>query len=161
MSIRAKLLLSLALLREFYNRVEHYKSIVRRNIHINSSYKTQLSDESKIKYIEREIADLENIYKQLNSIGIFIEHVIIRLETLVMANSTVVSVAMMRDVVKVLRSSISKSVPVLAILVDRLDELVRSLLGEIQSNFQFKSTANAAILEARRIVEEAKKVAGM
>ncbi|MCS7112121.1 MAG: hypothetical protein N3D82_04060 [Ignisphaera sp.] len=161
MSIKAKLLLSLALLREFHNKVEYYKSVVKRNVHIYKGYKMQSSDSGKVRAIEREIAGLENIYRQLDNISIFLEYIILRLETLITANNVTVSIAMMRDVVKVLKNNTSKTIPILTTLVDRLDELTRTLVSETQSSFQSKNVVNTASLEAKKIVEEAKKVAGV
>ncbi len=161
MSTKAKLLLSLALLREFHNKVEYYKSVVKRNIHIYKEYERQYNDGNKFRALEKEILSLENIYRQLNNTSIFLEHVILRLETLITANNVAVSIAMIRDIVKVLRNTTSKTVPILTTLIDNLDELARTLVIEMQNNVQLKNSINAASTEAKKIIDEAKKIAGM
>lgn len=161
MSTKAKLLLGLALLREFYNKVEYYKSVVERNIYVYREYERSSNDYNRIKAVEKEIRNLEGVYKQLSNTNIFLEYIILRLETLVTANNIAVSIAMLRDVVKILRSSTSKTIPILTTLVDKLDELTRILIIETQNRDQLKSAINSASPEARKIIDEAKKIAGV
>jgi division protein CdvB (Snf7/Vps24/ESCRT-III family) len=159
MSVKAKLLLSLALLRELHNKVEYYKSVVQRNIYVYKEYKEHSNNYDKAKAIEKELISLENIYKQLNNIDVFLEYVILRLETLITANNIALSIAIVRDIVKILKGGISRNIPILVTLIDKLDEISRALIAETQNVAEFKNAIGSASHEAKKIIDEAKRVA--
>lgn len=161
--IRSRVLLSLAILRELYNKVNHYKTMIDRNIKQYAEYKEKMLKiaPEKITDVDKEIEALKVIDNRLSNINIFLESIILRLETLVLAGNSVVAALAVKDIVKILRQHIKGVPPVLAILVDKLDEVSKSLMHELKINYDAKSIALQSYSEASRVVDEAKKAAGL
>ncbi len=163
MSIKAKILLSVAMLREFHSKVRYYRNIVRKNISMYKEYKAKISgiDSEKALSIDRELKNLDILDRNLNTIEIFLEHVILRLETLAIAGNIIASIHIVREVTKQLKQNMSNTIPIFNILIDRLDEISRSLYQDMRTldinDREIAYNSN----EAKKIVNEAKKLAGI
>lgn len=162
-TIKSRTLLSLAILRELYNKVNYYRAVVNRNINQYNEYKEKMSKiaPEKVRDLEKEVETLRSVDSHLNNIMLFIEGIILRLETLITAGNVVVAALALKDVVKVLRHHMKGAPPILAILVDKLDEISKSLVNEIRIENNARSSIVNLTPEASKIVEEAKKVAGI
>ncbi len=163
MSIKAKILLSVAILREFHSKVKYYRSVVEKNRSIYREYGAKIRgiDRDKALSIDRELRNLDILDRNLNNIEIFLEYVILRLETLIIAGNIVASIHVVREVAKLLKQNMSNTIPIFSILIDRLDETSRSLYQDMRildvDNQQIVYSSN----EAKKIVNEAKKLAGI
>jgi len=163
MSVKAKILLSIAILREFHSKVKYYRNVVRKNLSVYREYREKISgiDSEKALSIDRELKNLDTLDKNLNTIEIFLEHVILRLETLTMAGNIIASIHVVREVAKQLKQSMSNTIPIFNVLIDRLDEISRSLYQDMKTldidSRQIAYSSN----EAKKIVSEAKKMAGI
>uniref|UniRef100_A0A7C2VBC3 Uncharacterized protein n=1 Tax=Ignisphaera aggregans TaxID=334771 RepID=A0A7C2VBC3_9CREN len=162
-AVRPQVLLSLALLRELYNKVNYYKSMIDRNVRQYNEYKEKISRimPEKIRSVDKEIEMLNTLGSHLNSMALFLEGVILRLETLVTAGNVVVAALALKNVVKILRQNLRGVPPILAVLVDKLDELSNNITREIQLSGGAHGSVKMLSPEASKIVEEAKKVAGI
>ncbi|ADM27316.1 hypothetical protein Igag_0478 [Ignisphaera aggregans DSM 17230] len=163
MSVKAKILLSIAILREFHSKIKYYRNVVRKNLSVYREYREKISgiDSEKALSIDRELKNLDTLDKNLNTIEIFLEHVILRLETLAMAGNIIASIHVVREVAKQLKQNMSNTIPIFNVLIDRLDEISRSLYQDMKTldidSRQIAYSSN----EAKKIVNEAKKVAGI
>jgi len=163
MSVKAKILLSVAILREFHSKIKYYRDVVRKNLSVYREYREKISgiDSEKVLSIDRELKNLDTLDKNLNTIEIFLEHVILRLETLTMAGNIIASIHVVREVAKQLKQNMSNTIPIFNVLIDRLDEISRSLYQDMRTldidNKQIAYSSN----EAKKIVNEAKKLAGI
>jgi len=158
-AIKAKLLLSLALLRELLNKIKYYRGVIEKNI---EKYKEYISKVSRIvperaKVVHRELEALEMFRLQLSRLEVFLEAIILRIETLVSSENLVVAVKVLQTIVDELKKSLPYSVPFMSIVVDKLDAIVRDIV--IGSRLLASSTKSAAVSdEVRKIVDEARKV---
>jgi len=163
MSVKAKILLSVAILREFHSKIKYYRNVVRKNLSVYREYREKISgvDSEKVLSIDRELKNLDTLDKNLNTIEIFLEHVILRLETLTMAGNIIASIHVVREVAKQLKQNMSNTIPIFNVLIDRLDEISRSLYQDMRTldidSRQIAYSSN----EAKKIVNEAKKLAGI
>ncbi|MEM3980649.1 MAG: hypothetical protein QXF79_05285, partial [Ignisphaera sp.] len=68
--IRSRVLLSLAILRELYNKVNHYKTMIDRNIKQYAEYKEKMLKiaPEKITDVDKEIEALKVIDNRLSNI---------------------------------------------------------------------------------------------
>ncbi|MEM0026525.1 MAG: hypothetical protein QXT53_01135 [Ignisphaera sp.] len=160
MSIKPKLLLSVALLRELHNKIEYYKIVVDNNI----KRVEVLSKHTNMnrKGIEKERQNLESLKKKLNSIDLFLETVILKLETLMALNQAISSIVVVKETVKELKKTIGGSIPIMEVYLDRLNRLSNELMNI--ASIDMKSDPKTSLYanqEAKKIIEEAKKVAGM
>lgn len=162
-TIRSRILLSLAMLRELYNKITYYRVLINRNINRYSEYKERIKNgvPDKILDVDKEVNMLKTLDIHLNNISIFIERIILRLETLVVAGNSVTAALVVKDVVKVLRQYMKGVPPTLAILIDKLDEVSRSLIQELKAYYNIKTIDTIHSLEVTKIIDEAKKVAGL
>lgn len=162
-AIKSKILLSLAILRELYNKVGYYRLVIDRNIKQYNEYSQKISKiaPERIGNVEREIAMLKTVDRQLSSVSIFLEHMILRLETLTLAGNTVATAIVLKDVAKTLKRNMEGVPPIFSVLVDKLEEITRGLIQDLQAINNKKSIELATSEEALKIVEEAKKIAGI
>ncbi|MEM1541059.1 MAG: hypothetical protein QW101_00790 [Ignisphaera sp.] len=162
-TIRSKVLLSIAILRELNNKVNYYKSVVNKNIDQYNEYiaKTSKIFPEKIRNVEKEVGSLKILHKHLDSISIFLEGIILRLETLTISGNAVAAAVALKDVVKILKKNMKYGPPILSVLVDRLNDVSKSLVLEIENSVEMKGVAIKASSEALKIIEEAKKVSGI
>lgn len=162
-AVKPRILLALAILRELHNKVNYYRSVIDRNIKQYYEYIEKVSKiaPERVNNAEKEITTLKNVDRQLNHISAFLEGIILRLETLVMAGSAVTAAIALKDVVKTLKHNMASMPPAISILVDRLDEVSRSIVQELRYSGIDKSAEAIVSSEAYKIVEEAKKVAGL
>lgn len=160
MSIKPKLLLSIALLREFHNKIEYYLIVVDNNIKRIEEFSKHVSIDGK--KIEKEKQSLELLKKKLNSVDLFLESVILKLETLITLNQVISSIVIIKETVKELKKVIGGSIPIIEVYLDRLNRLSNDLMSIISIDMKSDSkTSFYASQEAKKIIEEAKKVAGM
>lgn len=150
-------------MRELYNKASYYKVLVGRNINQYSEYKEKMARiaPEKVRNLEKEIETLKTVDSHLNRVMMFIEGIILRLETLITAGNIVVAALALKDVVKTLRYYMKGAPPILAILVDKLDDISKSLVNEIRIDGNTKASIVSLAPEASKIVEEAKKAAGI
>lgn len=162
-ALRSKLLLSLALLRELYNKVNYYKAMATRNIDHYREYIEKVSRiaPEKAKIAEKEMSTLRVVDSHLNSISLFLEGVMLRIETLIMAGNVATAAVVLKDVVKVLKQNMTGMPPLLFVLVDRLNDISRNIVNEMQKYGETKTLPVAVLDEALKIVDEAKKASGL
>ncbi|MEL9939560.1 MAG: hypothetical protein QW632_03260 [Ignisphaera sp.] len=160
MSAKPKLLLSVALLRELHNKIEYYKSVVDNNIKRIEEFSKHTNINGKS--VEKEKQNLESLKKRLNSVDLFLETVILRLETLTALNQAISSIIVVRETVKELKKMMGVSIPIIEVYLDRLNRLSNELMSI--ASIDMKSDPKTSLYanqEAKKIIEEAKKVAGM
>ncbi|MEM1526182.1 MAG: hypothetical protein QW775_05010 [Ignisphaera sp.] len=161
--IRSRVLLSLAIMRELHNKVNHYRAMINRNIKQYTEYKEKIHKitPEKIADVDKEIEVLKVIDSRLNNVSMFLESIILRFETLVLAGNSVVAALAVKDIVKILRQYMKGVPPVLVVLVDKLDEVSKSLMQELKVNYDVKAIVSQSSSEVSKIIDEAKKVAGL
>ncbi len=159
---KAKMLLALALLRELFNKVRYYRSVVEKNIDRYQQYIERVSRiaPERIHAIQRELNSLEVFKLQLSRIEVFLESVMLRIETLVAAGNIAVAVKTLQTVVSELKKTISYSVPFIGVVIDQLDAVAKEVASEIRSTGTSFSGV-AVTSEAKKIVDEAKSIAGL
>lgn len=162
-AVKSRVLLSIALLRELNNKINYYKSVVNRNIDQYNEYIAKVSRiaPEKIKSIEKEITNLKILNNHLNTASVFLESVILRLETLTLSGGAITAAIALKDVIKILKKNMKYLPPLLSILVDRLDEVNKSIILEIQNDSEAKNIVPKLSPEALKIIEEAKKISGI
>lgn len=162
-TVKSKVLLSIAILRELNNKVGYYRSVINKNIDQYNEYIAKASRivPERMRNVEKEVEVLKVLGRHLDSISVFLEGVILRLETLTMSGNAVVAAIALKDVVKILKRNMKYGPPLLSVLVDRLDEISKSLILEMQSSTETKNVVVKASPEALRVIEEAKKVSGI
>lgn len=150
-------------MRELHNKVNHYRAMIDRNIKQYTEYKEKIHKitPEKTADVDKEIEVLKVIDGRLNNVSMFLESVILRLETLVLAGNSVVAALAVRDIVKILRQYMKGVPPVLVVLVDKLDEVSKSLMQELKVNYDVKTIASQSSSEVSKIIDEAKKAAGL
>lgn len=159
-SVKAKLLLSLALLRELLNKIRYYKGVIEKNIEKYRDYVSKVSRiaPERVKSVHRELEALEMFRLQLSRLEVFLEAIILRIETLVSSENLVVAVKVLQAIVDELKKSLPYSVPFMSIVVDKLDAIVRDIV--VGSRLLASSAKSMPLSdEARKIVDEARKVA--
>lgn len=162
-TLKPKILLSLAILRELYNKVNYYRTVVDRNMRQYKEYIDKMSRiaPEKINDIEKELSLLKSIDEHLNSISLFLEGVTLRLETLIVSGNIMVAAIVLKDIIKVLKQNIRGVPPILSVLIDKLDELSRDIVSELQNNNSMKGLIPNVSAEAIKIVDEVKKSSGL
>ena len=161
-AVKAKLLLSLALLRELLNKIRYYRGVIEKNI---EKYREYISKVSRIvperaKVVNRELEALEMFKLQLSRLEVFLEAIILRIETLVSSENLVVAVKVLQTVVEELKKSLPYSVPFMSVVVDKLDAIVRDIVAG--SKLLASPTKTSVVSdEVRKIIDEAKKVVGV
>ena len=110
--------------------------------------------------VERELKSLELLKIHLERIATFLERLLIRLETLVIAGNILTAIITLKDVVSELKKSVSYNVPFVSIAVDKLDAIVKEVVSETRYSSNVSSNIVASN-EAKKIIEEAKKIANM
>ncbi|HIP57442.1 MAG TPA: hypothetical protein EYH02_05185 [Ignisphaera aggregans] len=159
--IKAKLLLSLALLRELLNKIRYYKGVIEKNIEKYREYVSKVSRivPKRAKVVNRELEVLEMFKLQLSRLEVFLEAIILRVETLVSSENLIVAVKVLQTIVDELKKSLPYSVPFMSVIVDKLDAIVRDIVAG--SKLLASSTGAGVVSEeVRKIVDEAKKVVG-
>jgi len=162
-TIKSHVLLSMAMLRELYNKIAYYKSIIDKNISRYIEYKEKISNiaPEKLHDIDIEIDTLKTVNNHLNNVSIFLEKIILRLETLVAAGNNVAAALIIKDIVKELRHHIKGAPPILVILVDKLDEVSRALVQDLKLHYDVKNVEAISSSEVSKILSETKKVANL
>jgi len=159
--VRSRLLYSLAMVKDLIVKIRHYRQVVARNMAMYREFieKARFVDPSRVSAVERDLRSLEYLDKHLERISLFLESVATRLETLIIANDVALSAALLKNLVSELKRCSAYRVPFIGVVIDKLDELAR----EIQSSTRLvlRESGIAVSSEARKIVEEAKKVAGL
>lgn len=154
MSVRARLLLGLAILREVHNKVLYYEGVVERRRERLSALKDRALEG---RALERELRILEEARTQLHRVGLFLEGVISRLETALTSESLILALKLLEGAVRELREAPVRGIPILSIYVDELQAVTRELLRSAQGFSGPEVTA--ASREAERIVSEIKAAA--
>ncbi|MEM4867933.1 MAG: hypothetical protein QXK54_03905 [Ignisphaera sp.] len=162
-TIKSKVLLSIAILRELNNKVNYYKSVVNKNIAQYNEYiaKTSKILPEKTRNVEREIESLKILHKHLDCVSIFLESIILRLETLTISGNAVAAAVALKDVIKILKKNMKYGPPILSVLVDRLNDISKSIILEIENSIEMKGMSVKVSSEALKIIEEAKKISGI
>ncbi|MDK6028013.1 hypothetical protein QPL79_01360 [Ignisphaera sp. 4213-co] len=158
MSVKSRILLSIALLRELHNKIEYYKIVVDNNIRRAEILSKQIGDRKK--NFEKEIQSLELLKKRLNSIDIFLENIILKLETFMNLGHAMFFGVVIRELAKELKKLIKGSIPIMEVYLDNLTRISNDLINfaAMESN---STTFASLVPEAKKIIEEAKKVAGI
>ncbi len=158
MSVKSRILLSIALLRELHNKIEYYKIVVDNNIRRAEILSKQIGDRKK--NFEKEIQSLELLKKRLNSIDIFLENIILKLETFMNLGQAMFFGVVIRELAKELKKLIKGSIPIMEVYLDNLTRISNDLINfaAMESN---STTFASLVPEAKKIIEEAKKVAGI
>ena len=108
----------------------------------------------------KEIASLENLRRRLYSIDVFVEGVILRIETLIVADQVITSAITIKELVKELRKLLRNSIPIIEVYIDKLNSLSNDLINSIGIDSGGGDMIPVSI-EAKKIIEEAKKVANI
>jgi len=159
--VKSRLLYSLAMVKDLIAKIKHYRQVVKRNMLMYREFleKARYVDPSRVSSVKRDLQALEYLDKHLDRISLFLESIATRLETLIIANDIALSAALLKNLVTELKRCSAYKVPFIGVTIDKLDELSR----EIQSSTKVlvREGGMAVSSEARKIVEEAKKVAGL
>lgn len=162
---RSKLMLILAMLKELNSKVMYYASMVERSIDRYRDFAKRIEkiDPVRAKQALREASSLEALRGYLNRLSIFLENVMLRIETLVMMGDVAACLALVRNLVEELRKGAAYRIPFISIVVDNVDNLAREVVEEtkVRSSNLGKSFVSLHSEEARKVIEEAKKVAGL
>jgi hypothetical protein len=154
MSPKSKLLLSIVLLRDLHNKVRYYKTIIENNIK-----RLEFAARYDLKWdkvdVNKELQKLKDLRSCIEIINIFLEEVIIRLETLALSERVTLSVMLIKEFLKELKYMLGSSIPITDIYIDRLNGITNDLIHHLQSQ-QSKKEVMAASDEAKRIIKEIK-----
>jgi hypothetical protein len=154
MSPKSKLLLSIVLLRDLHNKVRYYKTIIENNIK-----RLELAARYDLKWdkvdVNKELQNLKDLRSCIEIIDIFLEEVIIRLETLVLSERVTLSVMLIKEFLKELKYVLGSSIPTMDIYIDRLNSITNDLVHHLQFQ-QSKKEVIVASDEAKRIIKEIK-----
>jgi hypothetical protein len=154
MSPKSKLLLSIVLLRDLHNKVRYYKTIIENNIK-----RLELAARYDLKWdkvdVNKELQNLKDLRSCIEIIDIFLEEVIIRLETLVLSERMTLSVMLIKEFLKELKYVLGSSIPTMDIYIDRLNSITNDLVHHLQFQ-QSKKEVIVASDEAKRIIKEIK-----
>ncbi|MCC6045254.1 MAG: hypothetical protein LM572_00525 [Ignisphaera sp.] len=154
MSPKSKLLLSIVLLRDLHNKVRYYKTIIENNIK-----RLELAARYDLKWdkvdVNKELQNLKDLRSCIEIIDIFLEEVIIRLETLVLSERMTLSVMLIKEFLKELKYMLGSSIPTMDIYIDRLNSITNDLVHHLQFQ-QSKKEVIVASDEAKRIIKEIK-----
>ncbi len=131
-SAKSRLLVILALCRELVNRISYYRKMIEQQIAKRRDVLSRIEnlgavDKSIVKHIEKDIVSLENVLLNLDRLEKDLERASLRLETLIMVGNVGDSLSLIRDVVKMLKSSSAYVVPSLSIVVDRIERIYREI----------------------------------
>jgi len=159
-SIRSHVLMCLALMRELYNKIVYYKSIVDRSIARYTEYREKIVKimPEKVDSVNEEIEILKKMYRRLDSISIFLEKVLLRLETLITIGDSVTIALAVREVVKEIYRYSKSIPPTLIILIDKLNDISKGLIQELAQHYDIVSVTSP---EISKIIDEAKKAANI
>jgi len=163
-SSRSKLVLALALLKELRAKVAYYSSMVQSNAARYREFAKRIEriDPARARQAMREAESLEKLRLHLERISLFIERVMIRLETLVTLGEVAASAHVLKGLVEEVKKSVAYRVPFISVAIDRIDSMARELMSEVRSySYESSSSPVVASSEARKVIEEAKKVAGL
>jgi hypothetical protein len=159
MSPKSKLLLSIVLLRDLHNKVRYYKTIIENNIK-----RLELAARYDLKWdkvdVNKELQNLKDLRSCIEIIDIFLEEVIIRLETLVLSERVTLSVMLIKEFLKELKYVLGSSIPTMDIYIDRLNSITNDLVHHLQFQ-QSKKEVIVASDEAKRIIKEIKALLRM
>jgi len=159
---RSKLVLALAMLKELRSKVSYYASMVERNAARYREFAKRIEsiDPSRARQAAREAENLEMLKLHLERVATFIERVSLRLETLITLGDVASSVALLKGLVEEVKKSVAYRVPFIGVAIDGIESLARELTTEVKS-VGGSGLGVVASSEAKKVIEEAKKVAGL
>ncbi len=162
---RSKLMLILAMLRELNSKVRYYASMVERSAERYREFAKRVEkiDAARARQAVREASTLEAFRSYLNRLSIFLENIILRIETLVTLGDVASCLALVKNLVEELRKGVAYRIPFIGIVVDNVDNLAREVVEEtrLREAVAGPSVASVKRDEVRKVIEEAKKVAGL
>jgi len=159
-SSKSKVLLSLALLKEVRRRIDFYVEIINRNIYVRREFVEKYSsiDPHRVKTVELEIGSLEVLAQKLSVMSTLLESVILRIETALMADQVLLSIKLIQKVLKDLKKSDLSSISAVYSIIEKLDDVVRSLREE-ELTLTDPGSAILVDREAEKILNEARRIA--
>jgi len=155
MYTKSKLMLSLALLKDLHNKIEYYKTMVNNNIR-----RLELLTHSDIRGrkidVSRELQNLMELKKGIEGIDVFLENIIMRLETLLISEQVILSAMLIKELSKELKHTIGNTIPVIDVYIDKLNIIANDVVNQLRMQ-ESKGEIITASEEAKKIIREAKQ----
>jgi|UniRef100_A0A7J2U638 hypothetical protein len=155
MYTKSKLMLSLALLKDLHNKIEYYKTMVNNNIR-----RLELLTHSDIRGrkidVSRELRNLMELKKGIEGIDVFLENIIMRLETLLISEQVILSAMLIKELSKELKHTIGNTIPVIDVYIDKLNIIANDVVNQLRMQ-ESKGEIITASEEAKKIIREAKQ----
>jgi hypothetical protein len=158
--LRARLMLVMALLKELKLRVDNNAEVVRRSrdrlLERARIVRERLGEGYAARFI-REARNYEVVEAHLRYVSALLERLLIRLETLITANSIFEAAALASQLVRELKKSLVYKMPQFGVVVDEVDRASRELV-EVSKSVGYSPNKTVVSEEARRIIREAESI---